>query len=161
MKQSHQIAIIAAVGIGAYLLLRNGAFGQTMGNPAARYPYGVQAPQPAPGTAAYAAWLAQQQQNQIDMAKLGVINQVGRVVGSWFGTSGPGPGAGNMTGSVRPSTDYGMGTYTPPDTVAVNTPYNVPYTVADAYDDGIGTQNMTTADRYAIYGNDGYGFYTQ
>ena len=158
MKTSEQIAILAAVGIGAYLLLRTNSAGagtvrygtgMTTG-----YPTGTQ---PQAGTPAYAQWLAQQQQNQIDLQKLNLLNSAGKMINGWF-SNGPGPGAGNLSGNVRPSTDYGMNTYTPPDMSATNTPY-----VADVYQSGIplGSDVFTSSDRAALYGNEGYGFYTQ
>ncbi len=157
MKTSHQIAILAAVGVGAYLLLRGGAAGGIMRPANATYPNGLIQPQPQPGTAQYAAWLAAQQQAQLDNAKISALYGLGGVVRSWFTAPSTGS-AGNMNGQIRPSTDYGLGQ---PDSYAVNTPFNPSYTIAEPYDDGIGTQNLTSSDRAALYGNDGYGFYTQ
>lgn len=153
MKTSHQIAILAAVGVGAYLLLR-GSANRTV----ATYPNGMIGAQPAPGTSQYAAWLAAQQQAQLDNAKLQALAGLGGVVKSWFTPAQTYSGAGSMTGAVRPSTDYGLGQ---PDSYAINTPFVPTYTVAAPYDDGVGTQNMTSADRAFLYGNEGYGFYTQ
>lgn len=157
MKTSHQIAILAAVGVGAYFLLRGGGAGGILRPLATTYPNGQIQPQPAPGTAQYAAWLAAQQQAQIDNAKLSALYGLGGMVKSWFTAPSVGT-AGNMNGPIRPSTDYGLGQ---PDSFAVNAPYNPTYTLAEPYDDGIGTQNLTSSDRAFLYGNDGYGFYTQ
>ena len=158
MKQSHQLIAVAVLGIGTYLILKNSsATGGILRPIATQYPNGTMSPQPVPGTPAYAAWLAQQQQAQLDMAKLGTLNNLGRMVNGWFAGSGSYGSAGNMTGPVRPSTDYGMGTYTPPDSFAVNPPQQITYFVP-----GTDTSGTTSsADAAALYSNDGYGFYTQ
>jgi hypothetical protein len=158
MSNTKQIAIIAAVGIGAFLFLRTSRAQQ---NAAAVYPYGRQAPAPTPGTAAYAQWQAAQTNAQLEQAKLGALYGIGKMVNGWFGGgSNAGPGAGGMTGTVRPSTDYGTGIYMPPDTFVANPPYTITY--ADQTGSNIdGADPVSSADSAFLHSNDGYGFYTQ
>lgn len=161
MKQSHQLAIIAALGIGAYLLLRSGgAAAGTLRPVATTYPNGTAMQQPAAGSPAYAQWLAAQQQAQLDTAKVNALYGIGRMVNGWFTGSGSSGMPTPSSGSMGPAGDFGTGGgYTPPDMVAANTPFNEQYAV---YTDNIsGMPSLNSSDSAFIHSNDGYGFYTQ
>jgi|GEM_PF-3380569 hypothetical protein len=158
MKE-HDILILAAVGLGAFILTRKASAGTTGAYMTARNPAN-------PLVNARPYYITPQQnpaavQAQIDTARLNAWAGIGNMVGSWFrggssATATEAPGAGNLTGSVRPSTDFGAGTYSPPDSTATNPPYNS-YEV----DSSGAMPLMSSSDLAALHSNDGYYFYTQ
>lgn len=103
MKQSHQIALLAAVGIGAYLMLRSNPANAGALRVGTGQTYPMQ-PTPIPGTAAYQDWLTKQQQTALETQKMGVLYQIGKTIGSVFGGGGTStnnnPAAGQVWNGV-------------------------------------------------------------
>jgi hypothetical protein len=154
MKNSTQIAILAAVGVGAYLILKSSPQAvNTLRPVSSTYPYGMQSV-PAMGTPAYAQWQAQQAQANLDAQKLGVLYGVGKMVNGIFGGGSSGPASNPYSGiteiynndlpgqagygwkyfsdgtTIGPDGSYYKDSqviWTPTDSVPVNPPFNTSY----------------------------------